>query len=94
MLGSQSIFVSGAAADVAVKFASKLSPDIASNVLKEAFKNPELMNLLLKERIKLKDLRLLYKNYPIFSKILVQGEEDREAAAISLAAILSTTQDE
>ena len=52
------------------------------------------MNLLLKERIKLKDLRLLYKNYPIFSKILVQGEEDREAAAISLAAILSTTQDE
>ena len=94
VLGSQSIFVSGAAADVAVKFASKLTPDIASNVLKEAFKNPELMNILLKERIKLKDLRLLYKNYPIFSKILVEGEEDREAAAISLAAILSTTQDE
>jgi hypothetical protein len=62
LAGSQSIVLANSASNMATKAVRSLTDDIANDVLKEAYKNEELMKILLTENITNSQLALLNSN--------------------------------
>lgn len=60
--GSQSIVLANSASNIAAKAVRGLTDDVANNILKEAYKNEELMKILLTENITPSQLSVLNSN--------------------------------
>jgi hypothetical protein len=62
LAGSQSIVLANSASNIATKAVRGLTDDVANDVLKEAYKNEELMKILLSENITNSQLAVLNSN--------------------------------